>query len=98
MNTGNIAPSSACLTDLDECADDNGGCRCDVDEEICESTCHNQDGSHECSCPKGYYLMSDERTCSGETSSRILVTLNPLTSGVAYIRFFIFISTLSTTF
>ena len=43
--------------------------------------------------PNPTYLMH-----TGGTQLYVLIRLNPLTAGVAYIRVFIFISTLSTTF
>ena len=46
------------LLDIDECAEDNGGCN---------HTCTNTDGSFKCSCPDGYLLLDDEKSCSGTT-------------------------------
>ena len=44
-------------SDIDECQTDNGGCT---------QTCDNTDGSYNCSCWKGYELISDEGNCTGE--------------------------------
>ncbi|KAG8142775.1 hypothetical protein E2320_005977 [Naja naja] len=40
--------------DIDECLVNNGGC---------DHFCRNTVGSFECSCQKGYKLLTDERTC-----------------------------------
>lgn len=42
--------------DTDECLAQNGGC---------EHTCTDSDGSHTCSCDRGYRLNHDQRTCKG---------------------------------
>ena len=42
------------LTDIDECATDNGGC---------SDRCVNVPSSYQCSCPEGYTLMDDWMTC-----------------------------------
>ena len=42
-------------TDIDECADKNGGC---------EQICNNTPGSFQCSCSAGFTLVSDA-FCSG---------------------------------
>ncbi|OXB61755.1 hypothetical protein ASZ78_002320 [Callipepla squamata] len=42
------------LEDIDECLVNNGGC---------DHFCRNTVGSFECSCQKGYKLLTDERTC-----------------------------------
>ena len=43
--------------DVNECADDNGGC---------EQMCHNILGSYECTCEMGYELNEDGRSCDGK--------------------------------
>ena len=48
------------LTDVDECATNNGGC---------EHYCTNTIGSFVCSCYTGYTLDGDGRTCLGELKS-----------------------------
>ena len=48
---------NSCLSDIDECAVENGGCH---------HTCHNTPGSFECRCNSGYSLASDGRTCNGK--------------------------------
>ena len=45
------------LTDLNECAIDNGNC---------DHKCTDNDGSYECSCNDGYQLHTDERLCLGK--------------------------------
>ena len=45
------------VKDNNECAVDNGGC---------DKNCTNTAGSFECSCPAGYNLLSDGKTCEGE--------------------------------
>lgn len=42
--------------DIDECRLNNGGC---------DHVCRNTVGSFECSCKKGYKLLTNERTCQG---------------------------------
>ena len=56
------------IVDIDECAEDNGGCLCDPsldDEDGCVADCINLPGSHECDCRDGYRLAEDFRTCVG---------------------------------
>jgi hypothetical protein len=55
-----------CLSlDIDECAmwSDRGG-------RLCLGVCENTIGSYQCSCPDGYRMMSDGRTCQGEGQNR----------------------------
>ena len=40
--------------DIDECADENGGC---------SDTCTNTDGTFTCGCPDGQELAADFRNC-----------------------------------
>lgn len=51
------------FADIDECLVNNGGC---------DHFCRNTVGSFECSCQKGYKLLTDERTCQGNTSLTLL--------------------------
>ena len=45
-----------CSTDIDECAEVNGGC---------QHTCVNTEGSFLCDCDDGYELDSDGLGCNG---------------------------------
>ena len=45
------------LSDINECATDNGNC---------EHTCNNIPGGHTCSYDSGYMLNNDGRTCRGK--------------------------------
>jgi len=47
------------MTDINECAVNNGGCQHD---------CCNTPGSFTCRCPPGYQLTADARHCQGEHS------------------------------
>ena len=53
-------------SDLDECSIGNGAC----DQE-----CFNSVGGHTCGCWTGYYLSSDQRSCSGKDS--YFITFRP---------------------
>lgn len=44
------------VTDIDECQTYNGGC---------DHSCKNTVGSFDCSCKKGFKLLTDEKTCQG---------------------------------
>ena len=44
-------------SDIDECADDSGGCA---------HVCVNEVGSYSCSCRSGYQLANDGRGCAEE--------------------------------
>ena len=46
-----------CISDLNECKDENGGC---------EHTCVNTNGSYECTCKDGYQLTKDKKKCQGK--------------------------------
>ena len=48
--------------DIDECEDGNGGC---------SDTCNNRVGSYFCSCPAGFDIGSDQRTCEGTYGKNI---------------------------
>ncbi len=49
--------SCSILSDIDECAEDNGGCN---------QTCTNSIGSYLCDCQSGYQLNQNRRGCDGE--------------------------------
>ncbi|XP_017066756.1 uncharacterized protein LOC108104917 isoform X2 [Drosophila eugracilis] len=51
---GFILGSDDKCVDIDECLKNNGGC---------SNRCLNTEGSYECSCPPGYKLESDQKTC-----------------------------------
>lgn len=44
-------------TDLDECSQS---------PKPCNFICKNTEGSYQCSCPRGYVLQEDGKTCRGE--------------------------------
>ena len=45
------------ISDIDECAVDNGGC---------DETCINTNGSYSCHCDNGLKLLSDKKSCGCE--------------------------------
>lgn len=49
------------LSDMDECS---------FSEFLCQHECVNQPGSYFCSCPPGYVLLEDNRSCQGKTVQR----------------------------
>lgn len=51
-------------SDIDECQENNGGC---------DHFCRNTVGSFECSCQKGHKLLTDERTCQGQSHQSLCV-------------------------
>lgn len=51
-----LFPITLLSADIDECRLNNGGC---------DHVCRNTVGSFECSCKKGYKLLTNERTCQG---------------------------------
>lgn len=57
------------LSDINECADENGGC---------EGTCCNTIGSYYCRCPDGSKLGDDGKSCQGKhtLTSEFLKTIN----------------------
>ncbi len=50
------------VSDVDECAENNGGC---------SQLCINTEGSFECSCTSGYELHTDNVTCLGEKNLKM---------------------------
>ncbi|KAK6042873.1 calcium binding EGF domain protein, partial [Cooperia oncophora] len=46
--------------DINECELWTGG-----DTELCMGTCINTNGSYLCTCPPGYKIQPDGRTCVG---------------------------------
>lgn len=48
---------SPCVSDLDECSQS---------PKPCNFVCKNTEGSYLCSCPRGYILQPDGKTCKGE--------------------------------
>lgn len=53
--------STLSLLDMDECS---------FSEFLCQHECVNQPGSYFCSCPPGYVLLDDNRSCQGKTVQR----------------------------
>jgi len=47
-------------TDVDECRE-----AADRGRHVCLGDCENTHGSFTCSCPRGYQMSSDQRTCHG---------------------------------
>lgn len=52
---------SLIFSDLDECV---------MSPKPCNFICKNTEGSYICSCPRGYVLQEDGRTCKGELITR----------------------------
>ena len=52
-----VVIESFLLSDIDECADNNGGC---------DETCVNHNGSYSCQCDSGLRLLSNKRSCGCE--------------------------------
>ena len=58
----NLAPDNHTCQDIDECKDNNFGC---------SHTCLNTLGTAFCTCPEGFMLKEDWKTCTGKRKSRI---------------------------
>ena len=56
-NTFETMLMSCFITDVDECATNNGGCN---------QICKNSYGSYHCECDSGYELSADNHTCVGK--------------------------------
>uniref|UniRef100_A0A8C3TCD8 Fibrillin 3 n=1 Tax=Chelydra serpentina TaxID=8475 RepID=A0A8C3TCD8_CHESE len=54
--TGTSRPSRSPPCDLDEC---------NQSPKPCNFICKNAEGSYQCSCPRGYILQEDGKTCKG---------------------------------
>lgn len=73
------------LTDLNECATNNGGCN---------QMCCNTFGGHFCKCRSGFHLDNDQRTCIGKLICFMLCTLHVcfyaslvvFSSGLAFLK------------
>ena len=52
------------LLDIDECADDNGGC---------DDTCINTNGSYSCQCSDGLRVLPDKKSCEREPAEKLHV-------------------------
>ena len=54
------------LSDINECAESNGGC---------EQNCTNSVGSYSCMCGDGYTLNNDGRQCDGEENLEVILSV-----------------------
>jgi hypothetical protein len=50
------------VSDVDECSHSNGGC---------EFACHNTAGSYQCTCPSGFRLSANGKTCLGNDNFKL---------------------------
>lgn len=57
-NRCNLSPP-----DMDECS---------FSEFLCQHECVNQPGTYFCSCPPGYILLDDNRSCQGKAVQKDL--------------------------
>lgn len=53
------------VSDLDECA---------LSPKPCNFLCKNTEGSYLCSCPRGYSLQPDGKTCKGSRHSYVCLS------------------------
>ena len=53
---------SLCVTDYNECANNNGGC---------SHSCLNQPGNYSCGCPRGFRLDTNSKLCRGVFSFNV---------------------------
>ena len=53
------------FADVDECADNSDGCRCQTNLDGCEAICTNTVEGYDCSCNDGFVLHTDGETCIG---------------------------------
>ncbi|XP_023930884.1 uncharacterized protein LOC106158645 [Lingula anatina] len=64
---GNGQPGCACPQGYTISPADNSTCddidECALNTDTCSHTCNNTDGGYTCSCPSGFTLGSDKRTC-----------------------------------
>jgi len=75
-NDGDIAAAVASATDADADNDNDDDDDDDVDVNECETKaarcqhgCVKTVGSFQCTCPPGYRLSSNRRTCQGQSRS-----------------------------
>ena len=61
-NSDVASPSHSGIADIDECANNNGGC---------DHDCINNPGSHICQCDPGYELHVDLKMCLRELKDEI---------------------------
>ena len=52
--------------DIDECANQNGGC---------DHVCTNNNGSYACSCRPGFFLDAGKHNCSGKFERNCFVSV-----------------------
>lgn len=55
-------------TDVDECAEGNGGC---------QQSCVNMMGSYECHCREGFFLSDNQHTCIQRPEGQPLAGAEP---------------------
>ena len=55
------------FVDINECAENNGGC---------PQLCKNTEGSFQCECDVGYMLTLDGKTCAGMESILVNIILD----------------------